>query len=68
MNASNNPQDQKNKQKQSWIQDWIDAAITNSNRMATDENYRQEVSKRATPSKEEVQATLARNLKTTSLG
>lgn len=44
------------------FQQWLDRSIKASERMATDEKFRQEVAKRATPSREEIQALLAKHI------
>ncbi len=53
-----------NEQNNSWVQEWLNESAKASERMATDEKFRQEVAKRATPSREEVQALLAKHLPT----
>lgn len=63
MNALNNQQTQKNMQNDSF-QAWLDRMIEGHKRMATDEKFRQEVSKRATPDRQEVQALLAKHIPT----
>lgn len=64
MNALNNQQVQNKKQSTSWVQEWLKASVKASERMATDEKFRQEVSKRATPDRQEVQALLAKHIPT----
>lgn len=55
MTVSNKPQVQANEQSDSF-QAWIDRTIEAHKRMATDENYRQEVASRATSTPAEIQA------------
>lgn len=63
MTASNKPQVQTSEQNSSF-QAWLDRSIENSRRMATDENFRQEVAFRATGGMtfEQKQALVAKHL------
>lgn len=56
MTVSNKPQVQANEQSKSWVQDWLERSAEAHKRMATDENYRQEVASRATSTPAEIQA------------
>lgn len=49
------------------FQQWLDRSIKASERMATDEKFRQEVAKRVTPSREEIQALIAKHGITTQV-
>lgn len=62
MNALNNQQVQNKKQSTSWVQEWLKASVKASERMATDEKFRQEVASRATNSGQDIQSILAKNI------
>ncbi|HDL4660686.1 TPA: hypothetical protein PW997_002750, partial [Mannheimia haemolytica] len=51
-----------NEQNNSWVQEWLNKSAKASERMATDEKFRQEVAKRATNSGQDIQAILAKNI------
>lgn len=56
MTVSNKPQVQANEQSESWVQGWLERSAEAHKKMATDENYRQEVAARATSTPAEIQA------------